>query len=119
MAKKFGKFVLFTAAAAAACAGIYYYFQNKEKLSEEFNGDEDEDYDDFSEDLDDAETNRSYVPLSHESADDDKKEASAEDSSKEEAPFEKLSSLVSDAAQNVEDKVEEFFDEDDETPSEQ
>ena len=32
MAKKFGKFVLFTAAAAAACAGIYYYFQNKEAM---------------------------------------------------------------------------------------
>ena len=94
MAKKFGKFVLFTAAAAAACAGIYYYFQNKEKLSADLN-DEDEDYDDFSDDLDESDSNRSYVSLNHD-------EASAEGG---EAPFEKLSSLVSDAAEKAEEKV--------------
>lgn len=107
MAKKFGKFVLFTAAAAAACAGIYYYFQNKEKLSADFN-DEDDDYDDFSDDLDESDSNRSYVSLNHD-------ETSAEGG----APFEKLSSLVSDTAEKAEEKVEEFFDEDaeDETAS--
>ena len=105
MAKKFGKFVLFTAAAAAACAGVYYYFQNKEKLSADLN-DEDEDYDDFSDDLDDNDSGRSYVSLNHD-------EASAGD----DAPFEKLSSLVSDAAEKTEEKVEEFFDEDAEDES--
>ncbi len=95
MAKKFGKFVLFTAAAAAACAGIYYYFQNKEKLSADLN------------DLDESDSNRSYVSLNHD-------EASAEGG---EAPFEKLSSLVSDAAEKAEEKVEEFFDEDTEEES--
>ncbi len=119
MAKKFGKFVLFTAAAAAACAGIYYYFQNKDKFSAKFNGDEDEDYDDFSEDLDDADANRSYVPLSHENTSGENTDASAEGSDKEEAPFEKLSSLVADTAKKAEEKVEEFFDEDDEASSEQ
>ena len=91
MAKKFGKFVLFTAAAAAACAGVYYYFQNKEKLSADLN-DEDDDYDDFSDDLDDGDSSRSYVSLNHD-------EASAEG----DAPFEKLSSLVSDAAEKTDE----------------
>ena len=33
MAKKFGKFLLFTAAAAAAGAGVYYYLQKKNELA--------------------------------------------------------------------------------------
>lgn len=113
MAKKFGKFILFTAAAAAACAGVYYYFQNKQKFSADYNDDEDDDYDNFSDDLDDTDVNRSYVALSHDN------ETTAEtDSAKEEAPFEKLSSLVSDVSQKAEEKVEEFFDEDEEAPVE-
>ncbi len=98
--KKFGKFLLFTAGVAAACAGVYYYLQNKEKFSVNFNSDEDDDYDDFSEDLDDTESNRSYVPLNH-------------DTEKEESSFRKLSTMVSDAAETVKEKVEEFFDEED------
>ena len=110
MAKKFGKFVLFTAAASAACAGVYYYFQKKEQLAaaDDF---EDEDYDDFSEDLDE-DANRSYVSLNLD-------EAPAEETVAEEAPFEKLSDLVSDASETAEEKVEEFFDEDDDYTSEQ
>lgn len=108
MAKKFGKFLLFTAATAAACAGVYYYLQSKGKLAMDYNGDDDEDYDDFGEDLDDAESNRSYVSLNHENA-----------PAAESEPFEKLSSLVSDAAEKAEEKVEEFFDEDDENSSEE
>lgn len=104
--KKFGKFLLFTAGVTAACAGVYYYLQNKEKFSSNYSGDEDDDYDDFSEDLDDTDSNRSYVPLNH-------------DGDKEDGSFKKLSSLVSDAAESVKEKVgekvEEFFDEDDET----
>ena len=82
------------------CFMMGIYFQNKEKLSADLN-DEDEDYDDFSDDLDESDSNRSYVSLNHD-------EASAEGG---EAPFEKLSSLVSDAAEKAEEKVEEFFDE--------
>lgn len=119
MAKKFGKVLLFTAAAAAACAGVYYYFQNKEKFSANFNGDEDDDYDDFSDDLEDTEANRSYVALSHENSPEGTASPADQDASKEDAPFEKLSSLVSDAAEKTEEKVEEFFDEDDENASEE
>ncbi|MGN0431223.1 MAG: hypothetical protein ACI4EQ_02590 [Lachnospiraceae bacterium] len=108
MAKKFGKFILFTAAAAAACAGVYYYFQKKEQLAASDDC-EDEDYDDFSEDLDE-DANRSYVSLNLD-------EAVAEETEAGEAPFEKLSDLVSDASEKVEEKVEEFFDEDDESSS--
>ena len=52
MAKKFGKVLLFTAAVAAAGAGIYYYL-NKDKFSAEYNGEDDDDYDDFGDDPDD------------------------------------------------------------------
>ncbi|MBQ7955276.1 MAG: hypothetical protein IJ282_05950 [Lachnospiraceae bacterium] len=62
MAKKFGKFLLFTTVAAAAAAGAYYYFKKKSD-EESFSDLEDEDYDDFSEDLDEEETPRSYVQL--------------------------------------------------------
>lgn len=107
MAKKFSKFVLFTAAAAAAGAGLYYYLKNKEALVSDFD-EEDEDYDDFSDDLEE-EANRSYVALSHDGATEEVSE---------EAPFEKLSSIVSDAADAAEEKVEEFFDEEDEVSEE-
>lgn len=107
MAKKFGKFLLFTAAAAAACAGVYYYLQNKGKFAANYDDDEDEDYDDFGDDLEDKETNRSYVPLNLDNA-------SEKTEAPEEAPFEKLSSLVADAKDKAEEQVEEFFDEDEE-----
>ena len=103
MAKKFGKFLLFSAAAAAACAGVYYSFQNKGKLSSDFD-DEDEDYDDFGEDLEDGE-NRSYVALTH--------DGESTDEGAETKSFQKLSSIVTDTADKAEEKVEEFFDEDD------
>jgi len=34
MAKKFGKFLLFTAAVGTAAAAVYYYMQKKESLNE-------------------------------------------------------------------------------------
>lgn len=110
MAKKFRKFLLFTAVAAAG-AGAYYYFKNKDKFSEDFI---DEDDDDFDDDLDEADSARSYVSLQP-----DTTKAPAEETVSEEAPFEKLSSLVSDTAKEAAEEVEEFFDEDDETPSEE
>lgn len=96
MAKKFGKFLLFTAAAGAVAAGAYYYFQNKEKSSLEDLDDLD-DLDDFSEeDLDadiDKTEERSYVSLSPEKV--------VEEMDK-----------VTEAAENSVEKVEEFFDDD-------
>lgn len=61
--KKFGKFILFTAAVTTAAAAAYYYFQKKDAASTQQN-EEDDDYDDFSDDLDESDnTNRTYVPL--------------------------------------------------------
>lgn len=52
MAKKFGKFVLFSAIAGAAAAGAYHYFQSKNKeLCDDL--DDCDDYDIFDDDLDD------------------------------------------------------------------
>ena len=53
MSKKFGKFLLFSAMAGAAAYGVYSYMQKKEQETS-FAGvdDTDDDFDDFSEDLD-------------------------------------------------------------------
>lgn len=108
--KKFGKFLLFTAAVGAVAAGAYYYFQNKESVAGD-DLDEDEDYDDFSEDLDEDSSDqsdsskRSYVSLNL-----DKKEGGQEPVSQEDAA--KVVSALDEAAKNNEPQVEEFFDED-------
>ncbi|MGN0167288.1 MAG: hypothetical protein ACI4AB_04550 [Acetatifactor sp.] len=105
MAKKFGKFLLFTAAVGSAAAAVYYYMQKKEAVS---TVPEDEDYDDFSEDLDeDAEVSRNYVPLTPEdkAAGESKKEDSAF------TPLEQVAKPVEEAAAKAEETVEEFFDE--------
>lgn len=97
MAKKFGKFLLFTAVAGAVAAGTYYYMQNKTTKTEE----DDDDFDDFDEydedDLDEDEdaSGRSYVSLDLENA-----EAAAVSKEKE-------------AVSSAEKKVEEFFDDED------
>lgn len=63
MAKKFGKFLLFTAAVGTAAAAAYYYMQQKDSQLKE-SSDADDDYDDFHEDLDKStEFSRNYVPL--------------------------------------------------------
>ena len=51
MAKKFGKFLMFTAFAGAAMAGAYYYLQNKNSSYSD-DMDDDDDYDDFHDDSD-------------------------------------------------------------------
>lgn len=113
MAKKFGKFLLFTAAVGAAGAAAYYYMQKKDAaLLDET----DEDYDDFSEDVDDS-ASRTYVPLSHENAPEQETDASApEDGSKQDNFFTPLAEKVAQAAETAKEKaaetVEEFFDED-------
>lgn len=113
MAKKFGKFLLFTAAVGGAAAAAYYYFQKKdtENISSE-----DEDYDDFSEELDDdPEIGKKYVTLSADG------EASSEEPEKEkEEGFVPLGQVVqpvntpdADTVNQEEPEVEEFFDEED------
>ncbi len=115
MAKKFGKFLLFTAAVGAAGAAAYYYMQKKDAA---LLNETDEDYDDFSEDTDDS-ASRTYVPLSHENAPEQEAGApAAADSSKTDNFFTPLSETISQAAktEDAKEAVEEFFDED--TPAE-
>lgn len=106
MAKKFGKFLLFTAAVGTAAAAAYYYMQKKDSAMAE-SQDNDDDYDDFSEDLeDDAETSRNYVSLNFDSA-------SAEASEEENPTTEDFTPLTDIAEDVVEETCEEFFDEED------
>lgn len=81
MAKKLGKFLLGMAALGGAAAAAYYYLQKKDvvTLTPEY---DDEDYDDFSEELDET-SSRNYVQLNKEVV-----------------------------AETVEEAVEEFFNED-------
>lgn len=103
MAKKFGKFLLFTAAVGSAAAAVYYYMRKKDSV---IDIPADEDYDDFSEDLDDkTESSRNYVSLNT----DAKTESPAEEDSEKKDTFTPLSEQV----KKTEETVEEFFDEDD------
>lgn len=119
MAKKFGKFLLFTATVGTAAAATYYYMQQKDSKLKE-SSDADDDYDDFHEDLEESnEFSRNYVPLNTavqtpeasapEKADTTDADADASD-------FTPLSDQAADLSEEedetVED-VEEFFDEED------
>ena len=118
MAKKFGKFLLFTAAASAAGAAAYYYLRKKDT---NFLDETDEDYDDFSEDIEDESPSRTYVPLNHDDiavpdSDSPKPESVQESAVNDNDEFTPLTEQVSQATENiintVEESVEEFFDED-------
>lgn len=126
MAKKFGKFLLFTAAVGTAAAAAYYYMQQKDSQLKE-SSDADDDYDDFHEDMDEStEFSRNYVPLNttaqtsapKEDAGADPTPASEESktASAEASDFTPLSDqtadLTGEEGETVED-VEEFFDEED------
>ena len=103
MAKKFGKFLLLTAAVGTAAAAVYYYMQKKDSVTDI---PEDEDYDDFSEDLnEDSESSRNYVSLNPEG----KTDAPAEEDSEKKDTFTPLTEQV----KKAEETVEEFFDEED------
>ena len=108
MAKKFGKFLLFTAALGGAAAAAYYYFQNKDADNPVS---EDEDYDDFSEDLEDeTESDKKYVSLTP-------------DTEEDFVPLDKVAKPAEEAKESKSsDKddadVEEFFDEEDGTDEE-
>lgn len=102
MAKKFGKFLLLTAAVGSAAAAVYYYMQKKEAVADI---PEDEDYDDFSDALSEDDSTRNYVSLNPEG----KTDAPAGENSEKEDTFTPLSEQV----KKTEEAVEEFFDEDD------
>lgn len=110
MAKKFGKFLLATAAIGTAAAAAYYFFSKKESDATE--AQEDEDYDDFSEDLDEEDTSRTYVALNRAAGE------TAEDASTETDDFTPLTEQVNQQAQEtLEETSEAFFDEDEEEPA--
>ena len=120
MAKKFGKFLLFTAAASAAGAAAYYYLHKKDSG---FLDETDEDYDDFSEDIEDENLSRTYVPLTHDETVADSyspepeavQEPAPEPETSDNDKFTPLTEQVSQATENIinnaEESVEEFFDE--------
>lgn len=119
MAKKFGKFLLFTVAAGSAAAAAYYYFRKKDAADSEQDFD-DEDYDDSSDDLEDDTdaASRSYVPLNGGAAG-EKDAADVELSSG--APektadnsFTPLAEQLSEVSEGKEaESTEEFFDDED------
>ncbi len=120
MAKKFGKFLLCTAAIGTAVAAAYYYMRKKDTAC---TAPEDDDYDDFSEDLeDDMVSSHSYVPLKNEgkAADASESDMSGEADPSGEEGFVPLAEhaaqaadILEKAADHAETTVEEFFDEDD------
>lgn len=104
MAKKFGKFLLAAAAVGSAAAAVYFYKQKKDAVREL---PEDEDYDDFTEDLDEEKgTPRTYVSLTES----DSQACETED---EEKDFTPLTEQIAKASETAEEAVEEFFDEED------
>lgn len=103
MAKKFGKFLLFTAAATTAVAGAYYYLKKKNEATEGDSEDFD-DFDDFSEDLDDEDTAK---------ADCEKTAAKAEDRSYVDLALDKAKDSLDDVKKDAVEKTEEFFDDED------
>lgn len=103
MAKKFGKFLLFTAAVGSAAAAVYYYMQKKDSVTDM---PEDEDYDDFSDDPnEDNDSSRNYVSLNTEG----KADAPAGEDSEKKNTFTPLTEQVKKTVETV----EEFFDEED------
>ena len=108
MAKKFGKFMLFTAAVGGAAAAVYYYLRKKDTDAAAL---EDEDYDDFSEDSDEEKKDTTnYVPLTP--------DAQASDDEKKEDAFVPLEQVAqnagnAEAGESNDPEVEEFFDEED------
>lgn len=98
MSKKFGKLLLFSAVAGAAAYGAYHYMQTKDNApSPEKGEDTDDDFDDFSEDLDDEPTPakpRSYVSLNL-----DKAEAIATEA------FHKAKEVITDSVNQVRETV--------------
>lgn len=115
MAKKFGKFLLFTAAVGTAAAAVYYYMQKKDAANA-ISDDSDDDYDDFSDDLDeDMDASRTYVSLNLDNAAPAEDDSTDEDTC-DEGDFTPLAEQVSKQAEEAApETVEEFFDEEDDS----
>ncbi len=117
MAKRFGKFLLFTAAVGAAAGAAAYYLQKKDALDLDDRFD-DEDYDDFSDDTDGKadDTSRNYVPLHAAAADKTDGEAEQKTEKADESKADGFTPLSEKAptvnAPKSEETIEEFFDED-------
>lgn len=114
MSKKFAKLLLVSAAIGSAVGAACYFIRKKNAELESA----EEDYDDFSEEEEPkANDSRSYVPLTPE-AKADEEEASGEEASAPEEEsssqdvFTPLAEKVAQTAENAEESVEEFFDED-------
>lgn len=115
MAKKFGKFLMFTAVAGAVAAGAYYYLQNKNSsYSDDL---DDDDFDDFSDDLDDdadsEDSSRTYVDLPLEKAEEAVSETAGHLKDAAGDTAETVKEAAKDIAEAAQSKVEEFFDDDD------
>lgn len=129
MAKKFGKFLMTTATLGALAAGAYYFLCKKDAQMDDDLDDED-DFDEFDEDLDGDETSakpeadRKYVDLDLAKAADTAAEKAGEkaegfkeglEAAKAEATDKVVGAVnnAAKAADGAETKVEEFFDDDD------
>lgn len=110
MAKKFGKFLLFTAVASAAAAGVYYFLKEKDAPIIPTD-DEDEDFDAFGDDQEETESNRTYVTITPEKP----TESVAETVKK---VFQEAKDTIVTKAASMKpfegEKIEEFFDDEDE-----
>ncbi len=79
MAKKFGKFLLFTTIAGAAAAGMYLYLKQKNDDPAKDLDDLDDDISDFFEDDKKSNSERGYVSLDRGTAADENADTASED----------------------------------------
>ena len=126
MAKKFGKFLMVTAALGAVAAGAYYYLQGKDRMADD-DFDDDDDFDNFDDDLEDdtatGAADRNYVDLDMDKAEEFKEgldAAKADAADKIVGAAKDVAEKAKDGADKVKEavnkaevKVEEFFDDDD------
>ncbi len=108
MAKKLGKFLLGMAAIGGAAAAAYYYLQKKDAVTITPECD-DEDYDDFSDELDET-SSRNYVQLNKEVVEEAAAKV-AETAESTEEVITDVADAVEEAVDTAEAVVEEFFDE--------
>ena len=108
MAKKFGKVLMMAAALGAVAGGAYYYLKGRDALLDD-DFDDDEDFDNFDDGLDESDADRNYVDL----------DLGKTEESGAAADFkEGIQAAKAEAADKVVGsvkKVEEFFDDDDES----
>lgn len=108
MAKKFGKLLLVTAALSAVAGGAYYYLKGRDALmDDDF---DDDDFDNFDEDMEEGDSDRNYVNLDLNKAEESLKEE-VKDVFKEGIQVAKAE--ASDKIVGGAKKVEEFFDDED------